>query len=145
MTKVSIGFGPSQNGWGESVSWVREAEPRKPGFAFEIGAMGSKDQNFYKDAYARQGYGELADRVQALWLERKREEAAALIPDNFVLKANLLGTSEMIRNRIRVYRDAGVTTISASPMGETLADRIETLGQFMTLVGEVNEERAPHG
>lgn len=116
--------------------------PRKPGFAFEIGAMGSPTMNFYKDAYARQGYAELVDRVQALWLERKRDEAAALIPDEFVLEANLLGTEQMVRDRIRVYRDAGVTTISANPAGETLAERVETLGRFMELVNEVNAETA---
>ncbi|MGD9932670.1 MAG: LLM class flavin-dependent oxidoreductase [Dehalococcoidia bacterium] len=118
----------------------RVVPERKPGFAFEIGAMGSKDHNFYKEAYARQGYSELVDRVQGLWLDRKREEAAALIPDEFVLKANLLGTDAMVRERIRVYRDAGVTTISANAAGETLAERIETLGRFMKLVGEVNAE-----
>jgi F420-dependent oxidoreductase-like protein len=113
---------------------------RKPGFAFEIGAMGSRDHNFYKDAYARQGYSELVDRVQSLWLDRKREEAAALIPDEFVLKANLLGTEAMVKDRIRVYRDAGITTISASPEGADLAARVETLGRFMRLVSEVNAE-----
>lgn len=119
----------------------RLVAPRKPGFAFEIGAMGSKTRNFYKDAYARQGYAEVADQVQALWLDRKRDEAAAAIPDDFVIRANLLGTDDMVRDRIRVYRDAGVTTISASPAGETLAERIETLGRFMALVAEVNAER----
>jgi F420-dependent oxidoreductase-like protein len=114
--------------------------PRKPGFAFEIGAMGSKDHNFYKEAYARQGYSKLVDRVQALWLDRKRDEAAALVPDEFVIKTNLLGTDDMVRDRIRVYRDAGVTTISAGPAGETQAERVETLGRFMKLVAEVNAE-----
>jgi hypothetical protein len=102
--------------------------------------MGSKEHNFYKEAYARQGYAGLVDRVQALWLDRKREEAAALIPDDFVLKTNLLGTDDMVRERIRVYRDAGVTTISANPAGDTLAERIDTLGRFMALVAEVNAE-----
>ena len=117
--------------------------PRKPGFAFEIGAMGSPQRNFYKDAYARQGYPELAERVQALWLARRRDEAAALIPDAFVIQSNLLGTDEMVKQRIRVYRDAGVTTIRAEPQGETLAERLETLGRFMRLVEAVNAEPAP--
>jgi len=118
----------------------RLVQPRKPGFAFEIGAMGSRNRNFYKDAYARQGYGELVDRVQALWLEGKREQAADLIPDEFVLKANLLGTDAMVRDRIRTYRAAGVTTIAVTPAGQSLAERIETLGRFMRLVAEVNAE-----
>jgi F420-dependent oxidoreductase-like protein len=117
--------------------------PRKPGFAFEIGAMGSRDHNFYKDAYERQGHGSVVQEVQALWFEHRRDEAAALIPDEFVLQANLLGTEEMVKQRIRVYRDAGVTTLHASPHGETLAQRLETLGRFMDLVDTVNAEESP--
>nr|WP_322797263.1 LLM class F420-dependent oxidoreductase [Tepidiforma sp.] len=117
--------------------------PRKPGFAFEIGAMGSREHNFYKDAYARQGYAELVERVQALWLDRRREEAAALIPDAFVLEANLLGTDAMVRERIRAYRDAGVTTIQVAPEGTSLGERLETLGRFMDLVEAVNAEPPP--
>ncbi len=116
--------------------------PRKPGFAFEIGAMGSPEHNFYKDAYARQGYGDLVNEVQRLWLERRREEAAALIPDDFVLQSNLLGSAEMVRERIRVYRDNGITTLSVSPAGATLQERLDTLGRFMDLVREVNAETA---
>ncbi len=118
----------------------RLAAPRKPGFAFEIGAMGSPDHNFYKDAYAAQGYGEAVERVQALWLARKRDEAAALVPDDLVIKANLLGTDAMVKDRIRAYRDAGITSISASPAGATIGDRLETLGRFMDLVASVNGE-----
>jgi F420-dependent oxidoreductase-like protein len=116
--------------------------PRKPGFAFEIGAMGSREHNFYKDAYARQGYAELVQRVQDLWLDRRRDEAAALIPDEFVLKTNLLGTEAMVRERIRAYRAAGVTTLHVNPQGESLTERIETLGRFVRLVEQVNAEPA---
>jgi F420-dependent oxidoreductase-like protein len=114
--------------------------PRKPGFAFEIGAMGSREHNFYKDAYERQGYADLVQRVQALWFERRRDEAAALIPDEFVLQANLLGTEQMVRQRLRVYRDAGITTLQVSPDGNTAAERLQTLGQLMDLVQAVNAE-----
>jgi F420-dependent oxidoreductase-like protein len=114
--------------------------PRKPGFAFEIGAMGSPEHNFYKDAYARQGFADQVQQIQTLWLERKREEAAALVPDELVIKANLLGTEAMVKHRIRAYRDAGITSISVSPAGETLTERVETLGRFMQLVQAVNAE-----
>ncbi len=117
-------------------------EPRKPGFAFEMGAMGSPKQNFYRDAYTRQGYGDLAQEVLRLWLDGKRDEAAALIPDEFVVQSNLLGTEDMVRARIRAYRDHGVTTLRVSPAGDTLAARLETLGRFMDLVREVNAEAA---
>ena len=83
--------------------------------------------------------------MQALWRERRRDEAAALIPDEFVIKSNLLGTDETVKQRLRVYRDAGVTTVHAAPQGETMAERLETLGRFMRLVDAVNAERAPVG
>lgn len=114
--------------------------PRKPGFAFEIGAMGSPAQNFYAQAYERQGYGEVTRRVQDLWYERRREEAAQLIPDEFVLQSNLLGTPAMVKDRIRTYRDAGITTLRVQPEGKTLDERLATLGQLMELVLEVNAE-----
>ncbi|HET7738134.1 MAG TPA: LLM class flavin-dependent oxidoreductase [Tepidiformaceae bacterium] len=114
--------------------------PRKAGFAFEIGAMGSPEHNFYKDAYVAQGFGEAAERVQALWLARKRDEGAAAVPDDLVITANLLGTDAMVKDRIRAYRDAGITVISVSPAGESLHVRIETLGRFMHLVNEINAE-----
>ena len=118
----------------------RLIEPRKPGFAFEIGAMGSQQHNFYKDAYARQGYAEIVAEVQALWLDRRRDEAAARIPDAFVLEANLLGTDDMVKQRIRVYRDSGVTTLHVAPDGGTLGERLETLGRLMALVQAVDTE-----
>ena len=102
--------------------------------------MGSRDHNFYKDAYARQGYTELAAEVQELWFERRRDEAAALIPDEFVLQANLLGTEEMVKQRIRGYRDAGVTTLQVSPDGTTPAERLQTLGRLLALVRAVDAE-----
>jgi F420-dependent oxidoreductase-like protein len=116
---------------------------RRPGFAFQMGAMGSRQHNFYTESYARQGYEELARAVQHLWLEGRREEAAALIPAEFVLQANLLGTDEMVKQRIRVYRDAGVTTLRVQPQGVTITERLQTLGQFMDLVQAVNAEPAP--
>ena len=118
---------------------------RKPGFAFEMGAMGSPEHNFYRDAYTRQGYGELTQEVLRLWLDRRRDEAAALIPDELVIKSNLLGTNATVKNRIRAYRDAGITSLQVSPAGKTMAERLETLGRFMDLFKAVNAESSVPG
>ncbi len=115
----------------------RLVAPRKPGLAFTLGAMGSRQHNFYNDAYKRAGYADEAIAVQGKWLEGKREEAAALVPDEMVLQSNLLGTDQMVQDRIRAYRDAGITTIRVQPEGSTLAERVETLGRFMELVKSV--------
>jgi alkanesulfonate monooxygenase SsuD/methylene tetrahydromethanopterin reductase-like flavin-dependent oxidoreductase (luciferase family) len=114
--------------------------PRKPGFAFEMGAMGSPEHNFYRDAYVRQGYGELTEEVLRLWLDRRRDEASALIPDEFVIKSNLLGTNEMVAARIRTYRDAGITSLRVAPAGKTMAERLETLGRFVDIFNTVSAE-----
>jgi len=108
--------------------------PRKPGLAFTLGAMGSRQHNFYNDAFKRAGYTDVALEVQRLWLDGQREEAAARVPDELVLKTNLLGTETMVRRRLECYRDAGVTTLRVEPAGETLDQRLATLGRLLTLV-----------
>ena len=108
--------------------------PRKPGLAFSLGAMGSREHNFYNDAYKRAGYTDVALEVQRLWRDGHREEAAARVPDDLVLKTNLLGTEAMVRRRLELYRDAGVTTLRVEPAGDTLDARHATLGRLLGLV-----------
>ena len=107
---------------------------RKPGLAFSLGAMGSRRHNFYNDAYRRAGYVDVAADVQRLWLDGRREDAAARVPDELVLKTNLLGTEAMVRDRLALYRDAGIDTLRVEPAGETLDARIATLGRLRDLV-----------
>lgn len=106
--------------------------------AFSLGAMGSRKHNFYNEVFQRAGYAGLALQVQDLWLQGQRKEAIALIPDDLVLKTNLIGTKEMVRERLRIYQQAGVTTLHISPTGQTLDERLNTLGQLIDLVHEVN-------
>jgi F420-dependent oxidoreductase-like protein len=107
---------------------------RKPGLAFTLGAMGSRQHNFYNDAFRRAGFADAALDVQRLWLEGKRDEAAARVPDELALGANLLGTEAMVRERLTVYRACGITTLRVDPAGPSLPARLETLGRLMDLV-----------
>ena len=107
--------------------------PRKSGLAFSLGAMGSRRHNFYNDAYRRAGYPDVAADVQRLWLEGRRDEAAARVPDELVLKTNLLGTTAMVRERLALYRRAGITTIRVEPAGDTLDARLANLGRLLEL------------
>jgi F420-dependent oxidoreductase-like protein len=107
---------------------------RKSGLAFTLGAMGSREHNFYNDAFKRAGYVDAALEVQRLWLEGKRDEAAARVPDELAVKVNLLGTKAMIRERVATYRRAGVTTLRVDPGGRTVDERLDTLARFMDLV-----------
>ena len=115
--------------------------PRKPGLAFTLGAMGSRQHNFYNDVYRRAGYAEVAREVQDLWLNRRREEAAARVPDELVLKTNLIGSESMVRERLRVHRRAGVNTLLVNPDGKTPGERLATLARLLELVREVDSER----
>jgi Luciferase-like monooxygenase len=114
--------------------------PRKPGLAFTLGAMGSRQHNFYNDVYQRAGYADIALEVQDLWLKKQREAAAARVPDELVLKTNLIGTEAMVRDRLRAHRRAGVNTLQVNPEGQTLAERLATLARLVELVKEVNAE-----
>jgi F420-dependent oxidoreductase-like protein len=107
---------------------------RKPGLAFTLGAMGSRRHNFYNDAFKRAGYTDAALEVQRLWLDGKRDEAAARVPDELAIKVNLLGTDTMIRERVATYRRAGITTLRVDPAGATLDARLATLGRLMEIV-----------
>ena len=114
--------------------------PRKAGLAFTLGAMGSRQHNFYNDVYRRAGYEDVALEVQDLWLKGQREAATGRVPDDLVLKTNLIGTEDMVRRRIRTYRDAGVNTLRVDPAGQTLQERLMTLARLVDLVKEVNAE-----
>jgi F420-dependent oxidoreductase-like protein len=115
-------------------------DARKPGVAFTLGAMGSARTNFYNDAFRRGGWEEAAREVQRLWVAGKREEACARVPDEMVMQTNFLGDANAVRERIRAYKKAGVTTLRLAPEGATLAKRLETLGRAMELVRSVDAE-----
>ncbi|WP_410579260.1 LLM class flavin-dependent oxidoreductase [Amycolatopsis sp. lyj-108] len=107
---------------------------RKGELAFSLGGMGSAKTNFYNNAYSRQGWAEVAAAVRERWQAGDREGAAALVTDEMVLGTTLIGTEPMVARRLRVWRDAGVDTVRLYPAGETVADRLTTLGRALDLV-----------
>ena len=118
---------------------VEEAAARHArGYAFTFGAMGSPSQNFYKDAFSRQDFEAEAAEVQRLWLAGDREAAARAVPTEIGRRTNLLGTPAMVKERLALYRHAGITTLRVNPAGEGMKGRLDTLGQLMELVGELN-------
>ncbi|MEM7219144.1 MAG: LLM class F420-dependent oxidoreductase [Pseudomonadota bacterium] len=105
---------------------------RRPAVAFNMGGMGSAETNFYNDAFKRAGFEDDARAIQALWLDGKREEAAARVPDAMITEFQVLGTPDMVTERLRKYRDAGVTTLklgldSAGPIGPKRYELLEQI------------------
>ena len=107
---------------------------RKKQLAFSLGGMGSASTNFYNDAYSRQGWAEVAAAVRERWQAGDRGGAAGLVTDEMVLATTLIGTEDMVRERLRFWRDAGIDTVRLYPAGETLAARLDTLGRALDLI-----------
>ncbi len=110
---------------------------RKTELAFSLGGMGSASTNYYNRAYSRQGWAEVAAAVRERWQGGDREGAAGLVTDEMVLATTLIGTDEMVRARLAVWRDAGVNTVRLYPAGDTLDAKLSTLGRAVELVREI--------
>ena len=110
---------------------------RKSELAFSLGGMGSSSTNFYNQAYSRQGWADVAAEVRESWQRGDREGAAQLVTDEMVLATTLIGTEEMVRARLAVWRDAGVNTVRLYPAGDTLDAKLETLGRAIELAREI--------
>lgn len=119
----------------------RPLAARKKALAFQLGAMGSSTANFYRDAYSRIGYAEHAEQVHSFWSAGRRDRAAEAVPDELALHTSFIGTDDMVRERIRAYRDAGVTDLRLQPMGRTPTEKLDTLARMLDLVREVAAER----
>ena len=109
----------------DDVASARDA--MRPFIALYVGGMGSRDKNFYNQLVQRYGFEEAAKEVQDLYLEGKREEAMAALPDELIDTVSLCGPKDVVRERLAVYRDAGVGTLGVSPIAFTADDRLEQL------------------
>jgi len=91
----------------------------KPALALYIGGMGARGKNFYNDLACRYGFEADARRIQDLYLAGKKMEATMAVPDELVDEVCLVGSSDQIRDRLDVWKDAGVSTLilGTSDMG----------------------------
>jgi F420-dependent oxidoreductase-like protein len=117
----------------EDLDAARDA--MRPFLALYVGGMGSRDRNFYNQLASRYGFEDAARRVQELYLEGKRDEAAAALPDELIDTVTLCGPRDAVRERLGILRDSGVGTLIVSPMAWTFEDRREQLRQVAELAG----------
>src|SRR5215210_6884856 len=94
----------------------RARDVMRPILALYIGGMGSRDKNFYNALVRRYGFDDAADEVQNLYLDGKKDEAAAALPPELIDMTSICGPRDRVKERIGVYRDAGVGTLMISPM-----------------------------
>ena len=81
--------------------------PVKGMLSLYIGGMGARDKNFYNDYAKRLGYEEAAGKIQDLFLDGKKAEAMAAVPDSLVDEVALVGPAERIRDRVEAWKQAG--------------------------------------
>jgi F420-dependent oxidoreductase-like protein len=84
-------------------------ELMKPHLALYMGGMGAEDTNFHADVYRRMGYAEVVDEVTALFRSDRKDQAAAVIPDELVDDSAIVGNLDYVREQIKAWEAAGVT------------------------------------
>jgi F420-dependent oxidoreductase-like protein len=112
----------------------RARDAVRPLIALYVGGMGSRDKNFYNQLVSRYGFEDAAKNVQDLYLDGKKDEAAAALPDELIDQTTLVGPADRIRERMAVYADAGVGTLMFSPMDFTAEGRSRVLRAVAELV-----------
>jgi hypothetical protein len=101
-------------GEGEDVTALRELA--RPGIALYVGGMGAKGKNFYNELMVRYGFEKEAALIQDLYLDGKKKEAEAAIPDEFLELVSLCGPTSYVAERVAAFREAGVTHLQVHPI-----------------------------
>ena len=88
--------------------------------ALYVGGMGARDRNFYNQLFQRYGYEAEAKQIQDLYLDGKKQEAAAAVPESFLEETSLCGDEGYVKDRIAQFKAAGVTVLNVTPIAPDL-------------------------
>jgi hypothetical protein len=83
----------------------------RPYYALYIGGMGARDYNFYNDLAVRYGHGQAAAEIQDAYLDGRRDDAAAAVPDALIDEVALVGPLDRIIDRLEAWKASRVTTL----------------------------------
>jgi F420-dependent oxidoreductase-like protein len=109
----------------------------RPFVALYVGGMGAKGKNFYNDVARRYGYEAEAEKIQDLYLDGKKDEAAAAVPEELVRAMSLIGPRSYVAERLQAFADAGVTTINVTPLAGTAPERVALVGAAKELAADL--------
>jgi F420-dependent oxidoreductase-like protein len=90
---------------------AQAADALRPFYALYFGGMGAKGRNFHANVPIRMGYEEMVENVQDLYLDGKKDEAAAAIPQELIERLSLIGPPDKIRHDLEPWRESIVTTL----------------------------------
>jgi F420-dependent oxidoreductase-like protein len=120
---------------GEDVDELHDL--MRPMLALYIGGMGSKDKNFYNHLARRYGYEEAAEEIQNLYLDGKKDEAAAAVPREMLEKTSLIGPESHVRERLAALKESGVSTLNVTPLAQDKDQRTHLVERVRKLADEV--------
>ncbi|MFT7597918.1 MAG: F420-dependent oxidoreductase-like protein [Acidimicrobiales bacterium] len=103
----------------------------RPTTALYWGGMGARDKNFYNTIAQKYGYEEEAIEIQDLYLDGQKAAAAAAVPRDFLERANLVGPASYVKERLGAWKEAGVTVLNVTPVGDDPVGTLGTLRQLM--------------
>ena len=121
---LAIGDGPE-------VTGLRELA--RPMAALYIGGMGARGRNFYNDLARRYGFEKEAAEIQDLYLDGKKNEAAAAVPAELLEATSLCGPEGYVKERLAAFAEAGVTHLQVIPIptgdhtAASLVEKVKTL------------------
>jgi F420-dependent oxidoreductase-like protein len=107
----------------------------RPALALYVGGMGAKGKNFYNDLARRYGFEAEAELVQDLYLDGRKDEAAAALPDELVRAVSLVGPESYVAERIAAFAEAGVTILALQPLDDSREGRLRTVETMKRLAG----------
>jgi F420-dependent oxidoreductase-like protein len=106
----------------------------KPQLALYIGGMGARGRNFYHNLATRYGYGDVANRIQDLYLDGKKAEAIDAVPDELVRNVSLVGPGGFVKERIAAYAEAGATTLLLQPLSGDRRESVRFVEELQALL-----------
>lgn len=120
---------------GEGDDIVKLRELARPMVALYVGGMGAKGRNFYNDVARRYGYEKEAAEIQDLYLSGKKQEAAALVPDELLELTSLAGPRGWVAERVAALREAGVTHLQVTPIPTGDQSAASVIGELKDIAG----------
>jgi F420-dependent oxidoreductase-like protein len=111
---------------------ARMRDLARPMIALYVGGMGARGRNFYNDLAQRYGFEAEAVKIQDLYLDGKKDEAAAAVPDGLLEAATICGPEGYVRDRIAAFKEAGVTSLNVTPLAEDVPALVTQLKEWVT-------------
>ncbi len=115
----------------EEEMWEPARQLARAMYSLYIGGMGARGKNFYNTVFQRQGYVDEAKLVQDLYLDGRKDEAAAALPADFIDRVTLIGPAGHVKERIAALREAGITHLHVNPVGSDAPKLISQVKEWI--------------